>query len=68
MYYAQLRIEALVRKYTPGWEFADEFPDKPPRLRWRTWDRLCEAVSEWEEVRDAAFWERIAPLLRRAGS
>lgn len=66
-YYAQLRIEALVRRFAPSWDYADEFPDKPPRIRRRTWNRLCKAVSEWEGVRDAAFWRRVAPLLRRAG-
>ena len=39
-YYAQLRIEALVRRFAPGWDYVDEFPEKPPRIRWRTWARL----------------------------
>ena len=68
MYYAQLRIEALARRFVPGWEYADKFPAKPPRLRWRTWNRFCEAVSEWEEVRDGVFWRRVASLLRRVRS
>jgi hypothetical protein len=54
-YYAQLRIGALVRRFAPGWCYADEFPEKPPRIRWRTWARLREAVNEWEAVRDDVF-------------
>ena len=63
-YYAQLRIEALVRRFAPGWDYADEFPEKPPRIRWRTWARLCQAVDEWEAVRDDAFCQRISRFLR----
>jgi len=32
MYYAQLRIEALVQPFAPGWEYGDELPAKPPRV------------------------------------
>lgn len=61
----QLRIEALVRKYVPGWDYADDFPKKPPGIWRRTWKRLRETVSRWEAKRDEVFFRRIAPLLSR---
>jgi len=32
----------------PKWHYGDEEPNKPPRMRWRTWEKLCAEVERWE--------------------
>jgi hypothetical protein len=66
-YYAQLRIQALYRRYYPDWRYAMTFPDKPPHVRRTTWEKVQEQVSYWEGRRDEVFFERMAGLLWRSG-
>ncbi|MDR7418945.1 MAG: hypothetical protein QN178_08535 [Armatimonadota bacterium] len=63
MWYAQLQVMALVGRYYPDWHYGDRFPSKPPRVWRRTWERLCQAVEEWEAVADEAFWRRVSRYL-----
>ncbi len=69
---ANRRAEELGRVITRATPDKSSFADRgwvsSLRVSSDLWNRLCEAVSEWEEVRDAAFWRRVAPLLRRISS
>jgi hypothetical protein len=61
---AQVRLEALCRRFKPDWSYGDDYFDKPPRIRHSTWQRFCEAVEGWEEKR----WEDFATtVFRRFG-
>ena len=51
----QLRVEALCRRFDRDWQYGDDWPEKPPRIRRATWQRFCDAVDYWEARRDEAF-------------
>jgi hypothetical protein len=55
MAYGQQQVVRLVRRYLPTWEYADQFPAKPSRIRWKTWERLCAKVEAWEQRLNADF-------------
>jgi hypothetical protein len=46
---AQIRLEALCRRFKPEWSYGDEYFEKPPRVRYATWERFCRAVEAWDE-------------------
>jgi hypothetical protein len=66
-YYAQLRVQALYRRFYPEWTYDMTGPEKPPRVRRTTWERVQDQVSYWEGRRDEVFFGRMAGLLWRAG-
>ena len=51
----QRRLEALL----------DEHGNRPKRMRWRTYERICERIDECEAVRDAALLPQMLRLLGR---
>jgi hypothetical protein len=56
-----------LRKRLGGSEaIADPFPDKPPRMRWRTYDRLRSRYERYEAAYDAALWPFVERLLAGA--
>jgi len=61
----QLRVTALCRRFVPGWEYSDEWPEKPPGVRWSTWQRFLDAVDFWEARRDEAFMRQVSGLVAR---
>jgi hypothetical protein len=42
-----------------------DFPPKPKRMWWRTYNRLLEKFDRYEEVSEAEWWRRLAKLARR---
>lgn len=61
-----LKIQKLQRKLDPsgGYEIY-QLPDKPPRMHWRTFDRIADQIEATREKRDAACDLRIIKFLRR---
>ena len=57
--------KASGRKVDPNWTYGDEEPSKPPRMRWRTWERLCEAVERWEAWINEQWLPRVAARFSR---
>ena len=45
---------------------ADDFPSKPPRMRWRTYERLRARCDRYEEIYDSGLWTFLARMLDRA--
>ena len=39
------------------------FPDKPKRMRWRTYERLKARCDKYEEIADGRLWGRLARWL-----
>ncbi len=60
----QLRVQALYRRFYSSWSYGDPEPLKPPRVRWRTWARLTNAVESWEKWINARWCPRV---LRQMG-
>jgi hypothetical protein len=46
---AQVRLQALCRRFKPDWCYGDDYFAKPPRVRYSTWRRFCQEVEAWEE-------------------
>jgi hypothetical protein len=46
---AQVRLETLCRRFKPEWCYGDDYFEKPPRVRYATWQRFCREVEAWEE-------------------
>lgn len=42
-----------------------DFPDKPPRMRWRTYERLRERCERYEALYDAWTWPLLERLMAR---
>ena len=40
-----------------------DFPDKPPRMRWRTYERLRASCERYESIADAALGASLARLM-----
>jgi hypothetical protein len=43
-----------------------DFPDKPPRMRWRTYERLRERCERYEQVADTWLGAMLTRLMARA--
>jgi hypothetical protein len=55
-----------IRKRLGGCEgIAWSFPDKPKRMRWRTYERLRERCEGYEAIADGRLWEVFGRLLSR---
>ncbi|HLW49250.1 MAG TPA: hypothetical protein VKW09_16005 [bacterium] len=63
---AQLALEKLCRRFDPGWEYGDDYPEKPKRVQWKTWERFCAAVEWWDAYLGADF-VRMAQKLTAKG-
>jgi hypothetical protein len=48
----------------PGWDAA--LPDKPKRMRWRTYDRICDRIIACEERASVGLMQWLMALDRRA--
>ena len=55
-----------VRRRLGGYEgTANPFPDKPKRMRWRTYERLRERCEQYEEIGDGRLWLFMAKWLEK---
>lgn len=53
-----------LRKRLGGSEaLADPFPEKPKRMRWRTYQRLRLRCDRYEEIYDSGLWAALGRLL-----
>lgn len=61
-----ITIQRLQKKLDPsgGYEIY-QLPDKPPRMHWRTYDRIADQIEATTEKRDAACDLRIGKFLQR---
>lgn len=56
-----------IRRKLGGAEgIAWDFPEKPPRRRWRTYERLRDRCNRYEEIYDSGTWAVIQRILARA--
>lgn len=55
-----------IRRSLGGTEgIAWDFPEKPPRMRWRTYDGLRDRCERYEATADAALVPLLARLMAR---
>ena len=62
---AERRQRKILRGLGGEGDIGEEFPEKPPRMRWSTYERLVDAFDEAEAVRDSNFMQKVVALNRR---
>jgi len=62
---ATLQLQKILMKLGGSGHLADPFPEKPPRMHWRTYRRLCDRALAAETNVDDMFLQKAERFIRK---
>lgn len=63
---AQLRLEALCRRFDPEWEYGNDYPKRPAGVHRRTWARFRDAIRVLESRLEKDFIRKVGRFVYMA--